>query len=48
MSLFLIGEGEVNILNDKNIFTREKSSDVLSFLNWEPIRLKSKEGLKLC
>ena len=47
MSLFLIGEGEVNILNDKNIFTREKSSDVLSFLNWEPIRLKSKEGLAL-
>ena len=47
MSLFLIGEGEVNILNNKNIFTREKSSDVLSFLNWEPIRLKSKEGLAL-
>ena len=47
MSLFLIGEGEVNILNDKNIFTREKASDVLSFLNWEPIRLKSKEGLAL-
>ena len=47
MSLFLIGKGEVNILNDKNIFTREKSSDVLSFLNWEPIRLKSKEGLAL-
>ena len=47
MSLFLIGEGEVNILNDKNIFIRKKSSDVLDFLNWEPIRLKSKEGLAL-
>ena len=46
MSLSLIGEGEVNIL-DRECYKRIKSSEILKQMNWQPIQLKSKEGLAL-
>jgi histidine ammonia-lyase len=42
LSLPLIGQGEVNYKG-----TRYKAQDVLTLLNWDVIRLKSKEGLAL-
>ena len=42
LSLPLIGEGEVYYNGQ-----REQASDVLKFFKWEPIVLKSKEGLAL-
>ena len=42
LSLPLIGLGEVNYKNKKSL-----SKDILPQLGWEPLRLKSKEGLAL-
>mgnify|MGYP001168101872 CR=1 FL=1 len=49
MSLPLIGEGEVNIFNKHNNtdYTIQKSYKVLKEMNWEKVKLKSKEGLAL-
>jgi histidine ammonia-lyase len=46
MSLPLIGDGEVDVL-DNEYYKRRKSSKVLKDMNWRPIQLQSKEGLAL-
>ena len=49
MSLPLIGQGEVNIpgICDNGYYKKRKSSKILKEMNWEEIKLKSKEGLAL-
>ncbi len=49
MSLPLIGEGEVNIpeICDNGYYKKRKSSKVFKEMNWEVIKLQSKEGLAL-
>ena len=46
MSLPLLGEGEVYVIHDSN-FKQKKSAEILKEMNWQPIALKSKEGLAL-
>ena len=47
MSLVLLGMGEVNVLNDKGEYVNKSTSDIMKEMSWEPIKLKSKEGLAL-
>ena len=49
MSLPLIGEGEVNIVErcENGFYKKKKSSQVFKEMNWEVIELQSKEGLAL-
>ena len=49
MSLTLIGEGDVKIPNpsDKKSYIVTKSENILKELNWDKLKLKSKEGLAL-
>ena len=47
MSLVLLGMGEVNALNDKGRYIKKPTTDVMKEMSWEPIKLKSKEGLAL-
>ena len=45
MSLVLLGMGEVNVLNDKGKYVKKPTSEIMKEMNWESIKLKSKEGL---
>lgn len=49
MSLALLGEGNVDVLENpnKSIYKRKKVSKVFTDLDWNPIKLQSKEGLAL-
>ena len=49
MSLSLLGEGKVDVLENpnKSIYKRKKVSKVFSDLDWNAIKLQSKEGLAL-
>ena len=47
MSLVLLGMGEVNILNNEGEYVKKSTSDIMREMNWETIKLKSKEGLAL-
>ena len=47
MSLVLLGMGEVNVLNDKGKYVKKPTSEIMKQMNWESIKLKSKEGLAL-
>lgn len=49
LSLPLIGEGEVNVLDvsDSESYVRKKSSLILKKMSWNPIELGPKEGLAL-
>lgn len=47
MSLVLLGMGEVNVLNDKGKYVKKPTSEIMKEMNWESIKLKSKEGLAL-
>ncbi len=49
MSLPLIGEGEVNVLeeNSKEKYKIKKSDKILKEMKWAPLKLSSKEGLAL-
>ena len=38
--------GEVNVLNDKGKYIKKPTSEIMKEMNWESIKLKSKEGLK--
>ena len=45
--LVLLGMGEVNVLNDKGKYVKKPTSQIMKEMNWESIKLKSKEGLAL-
>lgn len=47
MSLVLLGMGEVNVLSDKEKYIKKPTSEIMKQMSWEPIKLKSKEGLAL-
>ena len=47
MSLVLLGMGEVNILNNEGDYVKKSTADIMREMNWETIKLKSKEGLAL-
>ena len=49
LSLPLIGEGEVDVpdICNKDDYKRRKSSTIMKEMDWQPIRLQSKEGLAL-
>ena len=47
MSLVLLGLGETYIPNKDGDFVKNDTSDVMKLMNWNPIDLKSKEGLAL-
>ena len=47
MSLVLLGMGEVNILNNEGEYVKKSTSGIMREMNWETIKLKSKEGLAL-
>ena len=47
MSLALLGMGEVNILNNEGEYIKKSTSEIMREMNWETIKLKSKEGLAL-
>ena len=47
MSLVLVGLGETYIPNKDGDFVKKDTSEVMKLMNWNPIHLKSKEGLAL-
>ena len=49
LCLPLLGMGEVDVTRDSDngCYKRKKSSEILTDMDWEPIELKSKEGLAL-
>ena len=47
MSLVLVGLGETYIPNKDGYFVKKDTSEVMKLMNWNPIHLKSKEGLAL-
>ena len=47
MSLVLLGMGEVNVLSNKGKYIKKPTSEIMKQMSWEPIKLKSKEGLAL-
>ena len=47
MSLVLLGLGETYIPNKNGDFVKKDTSEVMKLMNWNPIDLKSKEGLAL-
>ena len=47
LSLPIIGMGEVNIKDENGIYKKHKTEDILIQKNWNPIRLKAKEGLAI-
>ncbi|MBT5354713.1 MAG: histidine ammonia-lyase [Flavobacteriales bacterium] len=47
MSLVLVGLGETYIPNKDGDFVKKDTSEVMKLMNWNPIQLKSKEGLAL-
>jgi len=47
MSLVLLGLGETYIPNKDGDFVKKDTSEVMKLMNWNPIHLKSKEGLAL-
>ena len=47
MSLVLLGLGKIYIPNKAGDFVKKDTSEVMKLMNWNPIHLKSKEGLAL-
>ena len=47
MSLVLVGLGETYVPNKDGDFVKKDTSEVMKLMNWNPIDLKSKEGLAL-